>query len=87
MKYMKMIAELQSRIAKRRPEIAEFWKCYHEFEHKGDKFAVYCMAIAYGREQKFDKQLLKLVQSPFDKGFKVGFQEACRCMKLTLERL
>lgn len=85
MNKQKAISSLQSRIAKRRPEIAEFWDCYHKFEHKDDKFGVYCMAIYYGQEQRFDKTLLKMLQSPFDAGYGVGYQDACKAVKLTLE--
>lgn len=81
----KLIAELQSRIAHRRPQITELWEAYHKAEHKDDKLFPYCMAIYYGQEQKIDKQLLKLVQSPFDAGFAVGYQEACKAIKHTLE--
>lgn len=81
----KLIAELQRRIAHRRPAIAELWKVYHEAADRDEQLIPYCTAICYGQDQKFDKQLLKLVQSPFDTGFAVGYQEACKAVKLTLE--
>lgn len=85
MNNQKLIAELQRRIAHRRLQITELWEAYHKAEHKDDRFIPYCTAICYGQDQKFDKQLLKLVQSPFDTGFAVGYQEACKAVKLTLE--
>ena len=85
MNKQKLIAELQRRIAHRRPQITELWEAYHKAEHKDDNLIPYCTAICYGQDQKFDKQLLKLVQSPFDAGFAVGYQEACKAVKQTLE--
>lgn len=86
MNTQKLISQLQSRIADRKWEIAMNWSFYH-------MYAEYCegkdrhrnRANDLGKNQKLDKQLLKVLQSPFDKGYAVGFNEACVAMKYTLE--
>ena len=83
MNKQKLISALQSRIAKRKAVITFFWREYDKYErlYSIDKDS----AQELGTEQKVDKALLKLVQSPFDAGFAVGYQEACKAVKQTLE--
>ena len=87
MNKQKLISALQSRIVKRRTILASYWELYEELaeENSSDSepFKVHLLRI--GKEQKLDKALLKSVQSPFDAGFAVGYQEACKAVKQTLE--
>lgn len=57
---LKLMSVLQSRIAKRRSSISNFWEAYHQDNSQGlnlDTFKK--VAINTGRVQKEDKQILK----------------------------
>jgi hypothetical protein len=90
MNKQKLISALQSRVAKRRVKIAYEWFLFHyegcEFDwDEYDKIGARELAIRLGYEQKVDKALLKMLQSPFNAGYSVGYQDACKAVKLTLE--
>lgn len=88
MNKQKLISVLQSRIAKRKVQISFEWFIYSKDNLNwtaDEKKLAYLYARQEGIEQKLDKALLKLVQSPFDAGFAVGYQEACKAVKHTLE--
>jgi hypothetical protein len=90
MNKQKLISALQSRISKRKVQINYEWFIYlcegygHHYDEY-DRVGAKEFAIKLGKEQKVDKALLKLVQSSFDAGFAVGYQEACKAVKHTLE--
>jgi hypothetical protein len=84
MNKQKLISALQSRIARRRTDITTLW--YHSNDtYPEDRHIYKGHAIEAGIEQKVDKALLKMLQSPFDAGYAVGYQDACKAVKLTLE--
>lgn len=88
MNKQKAISLLQSRIAKRRSSINGCWVyistlCNMDYPETYYKTKKYVIALGY--EQKVDKALLKMLQSPFDAGYAVGYQDACKAVKLTLE--
>ena len=88
MNKQKAISSLQSRIAKRRSSISGCWAyistiCNMDYPETYCKTKKYVIALGY--EQKVDKTLLKMLQSPFDAGYAVGYQDACKAVKLTLE--
>ncbi len=85
MNKQKLISALQSRIAKRRKSLKTGWYNFGDKDYKHDRRFLKIRMINLGIEQKVDKALLKLVQSPFDAGFAVGYQEACKAVKQTLE--
>ena len=89
MNKQKLISTMQSRIAKRRKYLAEGWELFDDLRRDEDKeheaYYFVVTLINVGNEQKVDKALLKLVQSHFDTGFAVGYQEACKAVKQTLE--
>jgi hypothetical protein len=89
MNKQKLISVLQSRIAKRRNYLADGWELFDDLKRDEDtEYDAYYFIVTLinvGKEQKVDKALLKLVQSPFDAGFAVGYQEACKAVKHTLE--
>jgi hypothetical protein len=88
MNKQKLISALQSRIAKRRNDLKILWKKYQslgDFTSFGYIYFIKERANALGYEQKVDKALLKMLQSPFDAGYAVGYQDACKAVKLTLE--
>jgi hypothetical protein len=83
MNKQKLISALQSRIAKRKAAIAYWWSKYEGY---GLLFSLdKDTAQELGYEQKVDKALLKMLQSPFDAGYGVGYQDACKAVKHTLE--
>ncbi len=83
MNKQKLISALQSRIAERKAVITFFWREYEKYKrlYTIDKDT----AQQLGYEQKVDKALLKMLQSPFDAGYAVGYQDACKDVKFTLE--
>jgi DNA-binding protein H-NS len=87
MNKQKLISALQSRIAKRKESIKYFWKEYEKYKRLYTADRITAQELGY--EQKVDKALLKILQSPFDAGYVVGYakgnQDACKAVKLTLE--
>lgn len=83
MNKQKLISALQSRIAKRKESIKYFWKEYEKYKRLYTADRITAQELGY--EQKVDKALLKMLQSPFDAGYAVGYVDACKAVKLTLE--
>jgi DNA-binding protein H-NS len=83
MNKQKLISALQSRIAKRKESIKYFWKEYEKYKRLYTADRITAQQLGY--EQKVDKALLKMLQSPFDAGYAVGYVDACKAVKLTLE--
>jgi hypothetical protein len=85
----KLVSALQSRIAKRRNLLADGWELFDDLRRDEDtEYDAYYFVVSLiktGYEQKVDKALLKMLQSPFDAGYAVGYQDACKAVKLTLE--
>jgi hypothetical protein len=85
MNKQKLISALQSRIAKRKATLREDWKLFRGNSYPHSKDYLKQRTIKAGYEQRVDKALLKMIQSPFDAGYAVGYVDACKAVKLTLE--
>ncbi len=83
MNKQKLISALQSRVAKRKESIKYFWKEYEKYKRLYTADRITAQQLGY--EQKVDKALLKMLQSPFDAGYAIGYTDACKAVKLTLE--
>jgi hypothetical protein len=88
MNKQKVISSLQSRIAKRKNIINAYWRVYKELTESASFVLMKeakSMAILLGNEQKLDKSVMSMLNSPFHLGYKMGFQDACNASKQILE--